>query len=116
MRSFQVWIFRRRHHGRSGRSCFFADFGDYHRVAALQRRSADLFSAQSGNPQAGARSLHPQLVVLQPVAERVQHASNFGRARHFGAPRRQRLLSDRGFPRHFPHHELNAQHGSAQHR
>lgn len=108
MRSFQVRIFRRRHHGRSGHSCFFVDFGDYRSVAALQRRGADVLSVQPGDPQTGTRSLHPQLVVLQPVAERVQHASNSGRACDFWAPRRQRLLSDSGVSRHLSHHKLNA--------
>lgn len=116
MPSSKAWIFERRRHGRSGHCGFRVGFGDHRRVAAVQRCGADLLPVQPGDPKTGARPFYPQPDVLQPVAERVQHAPNSGRARHRWAPRRRRLLPDRGFPRHFPHHELHAQHGSAQHR
>lgn len=76
------------HHGRSGYHCLRVSFGDHFRVAAVQRCGADLLFVQSGDPQTGARSFHPQLDVLQPVAKRVQHATNSCRDRDHGPPRR----------------------------
>lgn len=111
----KVRIFKRKHHGRSGYNCFRVGCGDYCRVAAVQRCGADLFSVQPGDPQTGSRSLYSQLDVLQPVVKCVQHAANCGWAPHHGPPRRQRLLSNCGFPRYFSHHKLNAQYGCAQH-
>lgn len=116
MHSSKVWIFERGQHGRSGLSCFRVGFGDYCCVAAVQHCGADLLCVQPGDPQTGTRSFYSQLDVLQPVAKRVQHATNSDRAHHHGPPRRQRLLSDCGFPRHFSHHKLYAEHGSSQHR
>lgn len=114
MRSAQG-VFKR--HGRSGHRCFCLDFGGHRRVAAVQRAGADLLSVQPGDPQAGARAVHPQPDAVQPVAERVQHAAHSGRARGRGAARRrQRRVPGGGVPRHLPHHQLHAQHGSAQHR
>lgn len=112
----KVWIFKRKRHGRSGRSCIGVRCRDYYRVAAVQHCGADLLSVQPGDPQTGTWSFYSQLDVLQPVAERVQHASNSGRPHHQWSARRQRLLSNCGIPRHFSHHKLHAQHGSAQHR
>lgn len=113
MYSSKVWIFKREHHARSGHSCFSVGFRDYCRVAAVQRCGADLLSVQPGDPQTGTRSIHSQLDVLQPVAKRVQHATNSGRAHHYGPSRRQCLLSNCWFPRQFSHHKLHAHHGSS---
>lgn len=98
MHSSKVWIFERKHHGRSGCSCFRVRFGDYYCLAPVQRCGVDLLSVQPGDPQTGTWSFYSQLDVLQPVAKRVQHATNSGRSNHHWPPRRQRLLSNRGFP------------------
>lgn len=109
----KVWVSERKHDGRSGHSCLCAGFGDYCRVAAVQRCGADLLYVQSGDPQTGTRPFYSQFDVLQPVAERVQHATNSDRAHHHGPPRGQRFLSNCGFPRHFSHHKLHVDHGSS---
>lgn len=102
--------------GHCGGNTLYVGGCDYYSVVAVQRPGADLLSLQPGDPQAGPRSVQPQPHLLQLVADRVQHAAYFGGAHQQGSTRRRRLLPGRGFPGDIPVHQLDAEHGSSEHR
>ena len=89
---------------------------DHYSVVVVQRPGAGLLSVQPGDPQAGAGSLQPEPHLLQLVADGVQHAAHSGGTRQQRAAGRRRLLPHRGLPGDLPVHQLDAEHGSAEHR